>query len=103
MDVTRQGTDNFSMRSLLLALVLVLALAAPAGAQNATQDGYSGAGPQAIERTGGPGSGSGGSGSLPFTGLDLLLVAGLGAGLLGIGAGMRRLTQPDAAHQTTSH
>ena len=91
------------MRTLFLTLALTLALAAPAAAQESGQDGYSGAGPQAIERTGGGGGGSAGADSLPFTGLDILLVAGLGAGLLGIGAGMRRLTQPDAAPQTHSH
>ena len=37
------------------------------------------------------------SGSLPFTGLDLALLAGAGAVLLGLGLGMRRLTRaPDA-------
>ncbi len=93
------------MRSLALALVLMLALAVPALAQGPSQDGYTPDGPQAIEQTGGGGDdpdgggdGSGGagdeSGSLPFTGMDLLLVAGLGAGLLGVGAGMRRLTRP---------
>lgn len=94
------------MRSLALALVLMLALAVPALAQGPSQDGYSPDGPQVLEQTrdGGddPGDGAGGgsggggdeSGSLPFTGMDLLLVAGLGAGLLGVGAGMRRLTRP---------
>jgi hypothetical protein len=36
------------------------------------------------------------SGSLPFTGLDLALLAGAGALLLGLGLGMRHLTRsPD--------
>lgn len=33
------------------------------------------------------------SGSLPFTGLDLALLAGAGAVLLGLGLGMRHLTR----------
>ena len=33
------------------------------------------------------------SGSLPFTGLDLALLAGAGAVLLGLGLGMRQLTR----------
>ncbi len=90
------------MRSFALALVLTLAFAAtPALAQGPSQDGYTPDGPQAIEQTGGDSGDAGAaadgesdSGSLPFTGMDLLLVAGLGAGLLGVGAGMRRLTRP---------
>ena len=37
---------------------------------------------------------SGSGGDLPFTGLDLALVIGAGALLLGLGVGMRRLTRP---------
>lgn len=49
----------------------------------------SGATPQAIK--------SNDTGSLPFTGLDLALLAGAGAVLLGLGLGMRHLTRaPDA-------
>ncbi|CAN5553302.1 hypothetical protein BH20ACT19_BH20ACT19_07290 [soil metagenome] len=95
------------MRSFALALALTftLALAVPALAQGPSQDGYTPDGPQAVEQTrdggdeqgggsGGEPGGGGQSGALPFTGMDLLLVAGLGAGLLGVGAGMRRLTRP---------
>lgn len=35
-----------------------------------------------------------GSGSLPFTGLDLVLVVAAGGLLLGLGLAMRRLTRP---------
>ncbi len=41
---------------------------------------------------------SGSGGSLPFTGLDVALLAVAGAGLVALGFGMRRLTRnPDAA------
>ncbi len=89
------------MRSLALALFICLMLAVPALAQGPSQDGYTPEGPQAIEQTGGGGNdprqaqeSQADSGSLPFTGMDLLLVGALGAGLLGVGAGMRRLTRP---------
>ena len=93
------------MKSLALVIMLALVFAVPAIAQDATQDGYSPDGPQAIEQTegdrtaggaGSSGNGSSGDGSaeLPFTGLDLMLIAGLGVGLLGVGLGMRRLTGP---------
>jgi len=90
------------MKSFTLALLLTLVLAVPAMAQGPSQDGYTPDGPQAIEQTSGSGGDPGNAqtaqtddtGSLPFTGLDLVLVAALGAGLLGVGAGMRRLTRP---------
>ena len=95
------------MRSFALALLLTLALAVPALAQGPSQDGYTPDGPQAIEQTDRSGdpstandasspnaSSSDGSGSLPFTGMDLVLMAIFGAGLLGVGVGMRRLTRP---------
>jgi hypothetical protein len=80
------------MRSLLATLLLSLALAAPAVAQGPAQDGYISDGPQAIEKT--RSSGDRDPSSLPFTGMDLGLVGGLGLGLLVVGAGMRRLTRP---------
>jgi len=90
------------MRSFALALLLTFAFALPALAQGPSQDGYTPDGPQAVEQTSGNGGNGGdpgdpqavGSGSLPFTGMDLVLVAALGAGLLGVGVGMRRLTRP---------
>ena len=81
------------MRPLLLTLVLALALAAPATAQGpAAQEGYTPDGPQVIEQT--RESGDSGGGRLPFTGVDLVFLAGIGTGLVAVGAGMRRLTQP---------
>jgi hypothetical protein len=58
---------------------------------NATQESNEpGAQPSATPRAATP---SDDSDSLPFTGLDLALLAGAGAVLLSLGLGMRRLTQ----------
>lgn len=89
------------MRSLVLSLVLCLALVAPAMAQGPSQDGYIQEGPQIVDSTSGEGASGnpedpGASAGLPFTGMDLVLVAALGAGLLGAGVGMRRLTRHPA-------
>ena len=72
-------------------LVLALALAAPAFAQTSSQDGYTDQAGQVQGQFGG--TGSGGGGSLPFTGLDVALFAGAGALLAAAGIGLRRLTR----------
>ena len=77
------------LASLLAVVVLMLALAAPAVAQTSSQDGYNDTAGLVQTQTGGGGGGS----SLPFTGLDALLIAGAGALLVGAGLGMRRLTR----------
>jgi len=103
------------MKTFALTILLTLALAVPAlGQGGPSQDGYTAPGPQALEQTDSSGdpstaddpsnanasNSSGdpqstvGSGTLPFTGMDLVLMAVFGAGLLGVGAGMRRLTRP---------
>ena len=99
-----QGTKK------LLALgVAVLALALPgqALAESPTNDSYDDSS-VAVVNTGGPGepaepaspgttSSSSGS-SLPFSGLDVALLAAMGGGLVLLGVGMRRLTRrPDTA------
>jgi hypothetical protein len=99
----------------LIITAAVLALALPSAAL--AQDGYGGGGGVLGEQNsgGGPtgasgGSGGGGdkaatapaasvergaqaseSGALPFTGIDLLVVAGIGLALVGAGVGLRRL------------
>jgi hypothetical protein len=91
--------------ALLMAVVAVaLAVAAPAYAQNATSDAYAGKGggivgtvdsgngptastPQAVQNTNG-------NGSLPFTGLDIGLLAIGGVALVGVGVGLRRFARP---------
>ncbi len=93
------------LTSLLAILVVALVVAAPAFAQTASQSGYSGPGgqvqaqiddesnaPVAVTEGGG-----GGGGSLPFTGLDVALLAGAGLLLAGAGIGMRRLTRAPGA------
>ena|SRR5689334_23505271 len=91
--------------ALLMAVVAVaLAIAAPAYAANAVNDTYGGRGggivgtvdsgngptastPQQVQATGD-------SGSLPFTGLDIGLLAIGGVALVGVGVGLRRFARP---------
>ena len=89
--------------SILVALVLCLAFATTAFGQSAV-DGYNDIGGQVQSGVGGSGkppaatTADTGSGSLPFTGLDVALFAGAGGLLLLAGFGMRRLTRsPDTA------
>ena len=88
--------------ALLMAVVAVaLALAAPAYAQNAVSDAYAGKGGGIV------GTVEGGNGpstpqqvqassndSLPFTGLDIGLLALGGIALVGVGVGLRRFARP---------
>jgi hypothetical protein len=84
--------------SILVALVLCLAFATTAFGQSAV-DGYNDIGGQVQSGVGGSGTppaattADTGSGSLPFTGLDVALFAGAGGLLLLAGFGMRRLTR----------
>jgi hypothetical protein len=90
--------------------------AAPAVAQTATEEGYDGTGVigqiGGEDQQGGPTGGVGnsdnaenvatttttggdeGSGSLPFTGLDIAIVALMGAVLAGTGLALRRSARP---------
>ncbi|MGN6188754.1 MAG: hypothetical protein ACTHOE_07635 [Conexibacter sp.] len=93
--------------ALLMAVVAVaLALAAPAYAQNAVSDAYAGKGGGivgTVEGGNGPTAStpqqvkavnSSNSGSLPFTGLDIGLLAVGGIALVGVGVGLRRFARP---------
>jgi hypothetical protein len=101
--------------ALIMAVVAVaFAAAAPAYGQSAVGDAYGGNGGGilgAVSNGGGNGGGSGGStpvstpapaqvqvtaesGSLPFTGLDLGLLAVGGIVLVGVGVGLRRFARP---------
>jgi hypothetical protein len=98
--------------TVLLALALTLGATTLASAQS-TIDGYNEQGGQIQSQVesgaGGAGGtdGSGvagttqatdGGGSLPFTGLDLALLALAGGALVAVGVGMRRLTRaPESA------
>lgn len=98
------NTMSTKLSALLAALVLSVALAAPAFGQSVS-DGYSEEGAVIETQAGGGGAGGGGgsgtdpvsasddSGNLPFTGLDLGLIGGSGLLLLGAGLGMRHLTR----------
>jgi hypothetical protein len=82
--------------SIFAVLALVLAISAPAYAQSSVQ-GYNeeaGALQDAVQNTANqPSAVDDSGGSLPFTGLDLALIAAAG-GLLAVGGlGMRRLTR----------
>jgi hypothetical protein len=78
---------------LLVCAVAILAIAAgPAFAQ--TEDAYNGL---AGAQQGGGGDTAAAAdtgGSLPFTGLELVLVAIAGVGLLGVGYAVRRASNP---------
>lgn len=84
------------LTSVLVCVVVVLALAAPAFAQNATQDAYNGL--AGAQQGGGGGNAADEGGSLPFTGLQIALIAGAGAGLLGAGFAVRRASRFRESH-----
>jgi hypothetical protein len=85
----------------VIAIVSVLALAPAASAQNSSVSGYESAGAQTQVQvqpgqavgaeTTDPSGDAGDAGVLPFTGLDLLFLAGGGLILVGAGAGLARV------------
>jgi hypothetical protein len=90
--------------ALLMAVAAIaLAVAAPAYAQTAVSDAYGGKG-GGIVGTVNSGNGPSASGpqqvqassgsSLPFTGLDVGLLALGGVALVGVGVGLRRFARP---------
>jgi len=99
--------NHIKKLTLLLAVCVMMAVAAPAWAAPGN-DAYKNGGENAAGQVQGADQGSGGvagttasgdtGGSLPFTGLDIALILGVGGVLLAVGLGTRRLTrQPDAA------
>jgi len=98
-----------TLTALAAALVLSLAFATVAFGQSSTEEGYNPTGPdivnqvedddseQAPAATQPADNGDDGD-ELPFTGLDIALLAGAGGMLLALGLGMRRLTRsPESA------
>ena len=95
-------TMKKTLITLAAALVLSLAIATVAFGQSSTEEGYNPTGPDIVNQvedddqaetpaatTQTPDDGD----ELPFTGLDLALLAGAGGMLLALGVGMRRLTR----------
>jgi hypothetical protein len=97
-------------RLILFAMVIALMATGPAFGASAVQGNYGGPGgvvsnidpqhphhnnpPETTITTFTPSHPSSGKGSLPFTGLDLVLLALGGVALVGVGMGVRRLSRP---------
>lgn len=88
-------------RLAMVTVVVALALltAAPAFGAGAVTDAYGGEGGGVLGNVGGgngtpPSQVADTSGSLPFTGLDIGLLALGGALLVGVGVGLRRVSRP---------
>jgi hypothetical protein len=71
------------------SLAALLLVAAPAGAATSAEQGYSTS--ARIEQTTDPHS------KLPFTGLDVLAIVAVGAALLAVGVGVRKLSSNTAS------
>ena len=85
---------RISLMATVATLVLMMALTAPGAFAQSSQDGYIQAGPAIVDQTDDDGDGGG---ELPFTGVDIGLLAAAGGSLLLLGVGMRRLTRaPDS-------
>jgi len=91
---------------LMVVVALALVAAVPAYAQDATSDTYagkgggivgtvdSGNGPSASAPQQVQAANTSDNGSLPFTGLDIGLLALGGVALVGVGVGLRRFARP---------
>ena len=98
------GRPSMRLRNITIGLALCLALfvAAPAFAQSSAENGYSQPAGSVQQQVGPSGSEdhsakSNEGGQLPFTGLDIALVAAAGGVLLVIGFGIRRLSRSELA------
>jgi hypothetical protein len=102
--------NHVNKLALLLVVMAFAVAASTASAQQPGAAGYQTGGENVAGnlQSGGPtdtevasgvsGSSGSGGGSLPFTGLDIALILGVGGALLAVGLGTRRLTRhADAA------
>jgi hypothetical protein len=95
----RSRTIHKMLATGLVVTVATLALAASAFSQSSSVDTYAGGGGEFQSQVndpvdpGDPSATADTSSALPFTGLDLGLAAGGGLLLLGVGAGMARLSR----------
>lgn len=111
-DIMENMTKKITV--LAAAIMLSLAFATVAFGQSSTEEGYNPTGPEIVNKVGDEGDQQAPAGApagatnpsnannngdeLPFTGLDLALLAGAGGMLLALGVGMRRLTRsPESA------
>lgn len=96
-----------ALRSLLVALVISLSLAAPAFAGSSTGEGYREVSGNVQQQVADPSDDgtpreatatrSVDEGSLPFTGLEIAFIGIAGLGLVGVGFGLRTLTRRQSA------
>ena len=98
------GRPMMRLRNITIGLALCMALfvAAPAFGQSSAENGYSQPAGSVQQQLGNNGSDDHAStkdngGQLPFTGLDIALVAAAGGVLLAIGFGIRRLSRSELA------
>lgn len=87
-EAKRRVTRRFSVLLAVASLAALLLVAAPAGAATSAEQGYSTS--ARVEQVVDPHS------KLPFTGLDIVAIVAVGAALLAVGFGVRRLSSTTA-------
>lgn len=88
----RQVRRRVSALLAVASLVALLLVAAPAGAATSAQQGYSEPGARVQQQVVDPQASSSNSGTLPFTGLDVIAILAVGSTLLAVGLGVRKLS-----------
>jgi len=87
----RRVTRRIAALCAVASLAALLLVAAPAGAATSAQSGYSPPGAKIEQRVDPKGT------SLPFTGLDVVAIVAVGAALLAVGVGVRKLSTSTTA------